>query len=91
VTERKMTTKRYKLPLHALQPRSIHSSSSSSNSSSSTATGCQPIPVNKYIYIYLVLIGRTPKQMQVVRNLSGDIHMEFGLDKCEKLYSREEN
>jgi hypothetical protein len=37
----------------------------------------------------LQLIGETQeelqKQMQVVRNFSDDIHMEFGLDKCAKI------
>jgi hypothetical protein len=31
------------------------------------------------------------KQMQAVRSFSDDIHTEFGLEKCERLYSREEN
>jgi len=43
----------------------------------------------------LKLIGKTEeelqKQMQVVENVSDVIHMEFGLDKCAKMSSREEN
>jgi hypothetical protein len=43
----------------------------------------------------LKLISKTEeelqKQMQVVRTFSDDIHMEFGIDKCERSYSREEN
>ena len=37
----------------------------------------------------LKLIGKTEeklqKQMQVIRNFSDDIHIEFGLDKCTKI------
>ena len=40
------------------------------------------------------LIGETdeepPKQMQVVRNFSGDIHKELGLDNCEKIILKRE-
>jgi hypothetical protein len=43
----------------------------------------------------LKLIGKTKeelqKQMQVVSTFSDDIHVEFGIDKCGRSYSREEN
>ena len=31
------------------------------------------------------------KQIQTVKTFSGDIHMEFGLDKCAKVNLREAN
>jgi hypothetical protein len=43
----------------------------------------------------LKLIGKTEeelqKQMQVVKTFSDNIHMGFGVDKCERLHSRKEN